>query len=402
MAGSRHLKLNPDKSSRACFARDGRPWALSEVNLVLRTEFNSYLEDADALSIYFFFQGERNFVPLATGQTAGSWARSLAWRCTTPVLATCRVSSRSSQPWGRSRRCRTSLVGRVQLEPSKKAGEVFAGVIIWAAPPNMEELRSRLRVSIRAKMAAATRKAEPSVTQDIPVHQWHHDVSLHAQWPSTLRPFPVGCKQGRRGGVRSGASVRSCPPDGSRLWRAPSWAGLQSQGGFFGCGGQARGTPGAACGGGGAAASGPGPNSRRPSWWTRARSRPRASGPDSRSRLQPPERHLFLSRRHLGRDGGRVGGEDQHFDDLAHQGRKVEPPTLVLSLRSGGQVWLSGLPTQNNLGDFPAVALQLTAFKQKPQERGGLVLPGVILVQMPITSRGPPSPRVSMAGMRCC
>ena len=86
--------------------------------------------------------------------------------------------------------------------------------------------------------------------------------------------------------------------------------------------------------------------------------------------------------------GGEATGEDQHVDDLARQGRKVEPPTLVLSLRSGGKLWLSGLPTQDNLGDFPAVALQVTAFKQKPQERGGLVLPGVIQVQMPITSRG--------------
>ncbi|CAJ1327947.1 unnamed protein product [Effrenium voratum] len=164
----------------------------------------------------------------------------------------------------------------VQLEPSKKAGEVFAG-------------RAQAR----------------------------DDVSLHAQWSPTLRPLPAGHMQGRRGGVQSGASVRCCPPDGP-VFSLPS----------------------ATC---------------EEAW--------------------PGQ-------------GGESAREDQHFDDLARQGRKVEPLMLALSLRSGGKLWLSGLPTQDNLGDFPAVALQVTAFKQKPQERGGLVLPGVIQVQMPITFRG--------------
>ena len=42
------------RAAQRTSARDGRPWALSEVNLVLRTEFHSYLEDADALSTYSF------------------------------------------------------------------------------------------------------------------------------------------------------------------------------------------------------------------------------------------------------------------------------------------------------------------------------------------------------------
>ena len=47
------LPRTTQRTSGLCFARDGRPWALSEVNLVLRAEFNSYLEDAD-VSTYSF------------------------------------------------------------------------------------------------------------------------------------------------------------------------------------------------------------------------------------------------------------------------------------------------------------------------------------------------------------
>ena len=48
-----------------------------------------------------------------------------------------------------------------------------------------------------------------------------------------------------------------------------------------------------------------------------------------------------------GRDGG---GGDQHCDDLARQSRKVEPSTLVLSLRSGGKLLHGGSPSRGRVG----------------------------------------------------
>ena len=82
------------------------------------------------------------------------------------------------------------------------------------------------------------------------------------------------------------------------------------------------------------------------------------AGPtDSKSHLQP--RDCSCRGGTSAGTEGRVGGGGP----APRQPRAPGPPGVVLSLRSGGKLWLSGLPTQHNLGDFPAVALQVTAFK---------------------------------------
>ncbi|CAJ1425386.1 unnamed protein product, partial [Effrenium voratum] len=160
------------------------------VSLVLRAEFNSYLEDADALSTYSF----RRVAPTLGSLLKFSGTELCAlgdWQDRSQLGEESRMPMHySGARYLLSFKQKFVALGAlktlqdftswegiptVQLEPSKKAGEVFAGraqardeVIIWAAPPNMEELRSRLRVSIQAKVAAARRKAEPSVIQDMP------------------------------------------------------------------------------------------------------------------------------------------------------------------------------------------------------------------------------------------
>ena len=104
-------------------------------------------------------------------------------------------------------------------------------------------------------MAAAKRKAEPSVTQDMLIMM----SAFMRNGRRLCSPFRLDArKEGEE--VCGRAHLCAAVLHRLRLWRAPSWAG--------------------------------------------------SSGPRSRSRFQPPERDLFLSRRHLGRDGGarRRGG----------------------------------------------------------------------------------------------
>ena len=167
--------------------------------------------------------------------------------------------------------------------------------------------------------------------------------------------------------------------------------------GLVGCGGQACSTPGTAC-------------SERPPPMQQAaklvdkseemptRKRARQQEPSSASRAPPVP---VEGAPRTGR-GGESAGEDQHFDDLARQGRKIEP--LVLSLRSGGKLWS---PHAGQPGRLPGGGLAGDGFQAeaKGTRRLGAARrdPGADADQMELgLLTGLPSPRVSMGEMRCC
>ncbi len=75
---------------------------------------------------------------------------------------------------------------------------------------------------------------------------------------------------------------------------------------------------------------------------------------------------------------------EEHFDRLATVGGKIaQPPTKAFENEAGGAVWLAGLPRADTLHQYPSpVALQVICFKQKPRERGGVNLPGALLMHV--------------------
>ena len=208
------------RTSGLCFARDGRPWALSEVNLVLRAEFlstYSFRRVAPTLGSLLKFSGTELCA-------LGDWQdrSQLGEESRMPMhYSGARYLLSFKQKFLALGALKTLQdftgwegIPTVQLEPSKKAGEVFVGraqardeVIIWAAPPNMEELRSRLRVSIQAKVAAAKRKAAVRDPGHAGLHQRHHDVSLHAQWHARKARR---CAVGRICALLSRAAPQAC------------------------------------------------------------------------------------------------------------------------------------------------------------------------------------------------
>eukprot|EP00438_Fugacium_kawagutii_P032692 Skav204466 [mRNA] locus=scaffold5533:30858:32279:- [translate_table: standard] len=71
---------------------------------------------------------------------------------------------------------------------------------------------------------------------------------------------------------------------------------------------------------------------------------------------------------------------DQKWDRLATiKGKRAQAPTLVLRTRTGGQLWLAGIPTEASKKYFPQVQLQVACFQESPQSRGGVILPGAVL-----------------------
>ena len=74
---------------------------------------------------------------------------------------------------------------------------------------------------------------------------------------------------------------------------------------------------------------------------------------------------------------------EAHFDQLATYGKKTpEKPTLIYSNPQGGQLWLSGLPRQETLSQFPETTLQLVCFAQEVEQKGGVKLPGALLLRI--------------------
>ena len=74
---------------------------------------------------------------------------------------------------------------------------------------------------------------------------------------------------------------------------------------------------------------------------------------------------------------------EAHFDQLASYGKKTpEKPTLIYSNPQGGQLWLSGLPRQETLSQFPEATLQLVCFAQEVEQKGGVQLPGALLLRI--------------------
>ena len=71
---------------------------------------------------------------------------------------------------------------------------------------------------------------------------------------------------------------------------------------------------------------------------------------------------------------------DQRWDRLATvRGKSAQAPTKVLSVQSGGTLWLGGLPTTRSASAFPAVTLQVACMLEEPSQRGGICLQGATL-----------------------
>ena len=73
--------------------------------------------------------------------------------------------------------------------------------------------------------------------------------------------------------------------------------------------------------------------------------------------------------------------EDEHFDRLAAPGKKLaQPPTKIYENAQGGSLWLTGLPRESNVHQFPAnTTLQIVCFHQQVADKGGVVLPGALV-----------------------
>jgi hypothetical protein len=56
-----------------------------------------------------------------------------------------------------------------------------------------------------------------------------------------------------------------------------------------------------------------------------------------------------------------LNASDRRWDQLATtKGRTTESPSLISKMRSGGELWLSGIPTEATKGYFPRVDLQVS------------------------------------------
>ncbi|CAJ1400545.1 unnamed protein product [Effrenium voratum] len=294
--------------------------AIGQVNLVLRAEFNSYLEDADALSTYSF----RRVAP-----TLGSLLKFSG----------------------------TELCALGDWQDRSQLGEESRMPMHYSGARYLLSFKQKF---VALPVAAAKRKAELSVIQDMP--DSINGIMMSAFMRNGRRlcgPFQLdACKEGEEvcgrahlcavlqtgrvcGGRHHGQDCKA-----KRVVRASSVAeGKHTAPPALPVVESARGS------------KRPRPKQQAAKLVDRSGQLPtikraRQQEPSSASRAPPvPVEEAPRPGR-----GGESARQDQHFDDLARQGRK------------------------DNLGDFPAVALQVTAFKQKPQERGGLVLPGVMQV----------------------
>lgn len=71
---------------------------------------------------------------------------------------------------------------------------------------------------------------------------------------------------------------------------------------------------------------------------------------------------------------------DQRFEKMATiSGKKTEVPSLILKLKNGGELWLSGIPTERGCDRFPLAPLQVVCFPESPVSRGGVELHGAKL-----------------------
>lgn len=73
--------------------------------------------------------------------------------------------------------------------------------------------------------------------------------------------------------------------------------------------------------------------------------------------------------------------EDEHFDRLAAPGKRLaQPPTKIYENAQGGSLWLTGLPRESTLHQFPAnTTLQIVCFHQSVEDKGGVVLPDALV-----------------------
>ena len=61
-------------------------------------------------------------------------------------------------------------------------------------------------------------------------------------------------------------------------------------------------------------------------------------------------------------------------------GKSAPAPTrIAVAEISGGELWLAGLPTEQNKGRFAKTHLQVRCFGEGPERRGGCKLPGAPL-----------------------
>ena len=76
--------------------------------------------------------------------------------------------------------------------------------------------------------------------------------------------------------------------------------------------------------------------------------------------------------------------QEEHFDNLAGGGKRAaEPPTMIYSNQEGGQLWLAGIPRQQTLHQYPPSAtLQIVCFSQEVEQKGGICLPGALLLRV--------------------
>ena len=66
------------------------------------------------------------------------------------------------------------------------------------------------------------------------------------------------------------------------------------------------------------------------------------------------------------------GPQQSHWDRLAtSEGRDTLAPTLIMTTRSGGQLWLSSIPIAETVQHFPKAHLQIACLPQYPEGRGG-------------------------------
>eukprot|EP00435_Cladocopium_sp_Y103_P030945 s870_g7.t1 len=80
-----------------------------------------------------------------------------------------------------------------------------------------------------------------------------------------------------------------------------------------------------------------------------------------------------------------LGSADRRFDLLATvSGKQTEMPSMVLQLRGGGELWISGIPTKQTKHHFPPAQLQVCCMAESPERRGGITLEGAVLRQFPI------------------
>ena len=77
--------------------------------------------------------------------------------------------------------------------------------------------------------------------------------------------------------------------------------------------------------------------------------------------------------------------EEVVWDKLATvHGKYAQAPTKIFENNVGGQIWLSGLPSAATRERFPSATLQIACFTERPEARGGIVLPNALLRRFPI------------------